>query len=313
MSGNKPEIIARKRHSAFMRYRMARRVRGATAQTPRYAETFEHFQQGVAGTLPSQGEGGVIVVSCDDFYYRSFAVTLILSMENVAAAQRVHVHLCSPSPQALHHIAHLAGSLRYVTLTWTVDQCLLADRLRYRTIYFAAARFLIASTLMEAAQSPLLCLDVDGLAAVPVWPAYERVRASADILVIRRPEEPRLSRKILASAVGMNFTPQGRRFAAALGRSLAAILPLGPKYHIDQITIHTLIGEMTEKAGLQVAEMPQAFADHDFAPGSVIWTTKGWSRKESPAYLEAKQQIARLHPDLHAVAPYAGPVLEVRA
>ncbi len=298
MSEAKPEIIVKKRHSAFMRYRIARRVRGAIATPPRYADAFERFKSGLGGALPGKGDAGVVIAACDDYYYRNFAITLILSMERHRTAERLHLHLCGPSAEAVRHIERLAASLKHVTLTWTTDDCRLAEGLRYRTVYYAAARFLLAASVMEATGAPILCIDVDGIAARPIWPAYESVRQNADVLVIQRPEELKATRKILASAVGINFTPAGRRFASGLARSLAAIMPLRPNYHVDQIAIHMLINELSTRGALHVADMPIAFADHEFEADSVIWTTKGWARKESDFYLAAKQEISLLQPGL---------------
>jgi hypothetical protein len=301
MSDTKPEIIVKKRHSAFMRYRIARRVHGAITTPPGYVDTFERFKSGLGGALPGKDGAGVIIAACDDYYYRNFAITLILSMERHGVAERMHLHLCAPSPDVVRHVELLTASLKHISLTWTTDDCRLAEGLRYRTVYYAAARFLVAASVMEATGAPILCIDVDGIAARPIWPAYESVRQNADVLVIRRPEEPKATRKILASAVGLNFTPTGRRFASGLARSLAAIMPLHPNYHVDQIAIHMLIGELSKRGALHVADMPKAFADHDFAADSVIWTTKGWVRKESDFYLAAKREISLLQPGFPAL------------
>jgi hypothetical protein len=178
-----------------------------------------------------------------------------------------------------------------VQLSWTIDDCRLAGGLRYRTVYYAASRFLVAPLVAEATGAPLLCIDVDGLAVKPVWQNYEPVRQGADILVTRRPEEPKPTRKILAGAVGLNPTPSGARFAAALGRSLASILTLRPAYHIDQIAIYFLINELSASGTLQVKDMPRSFVDFEFTEGSVIWTPKGWAGKRSEVYLAARAGV----------------------
>lgn len=287
---DKPQRIRHKRHSPLARFRIARRIKGSLRQPPRYSE-FESFRAGLSGALPEAGNAGILLAACDSYYYRHFAVTLIASIERQEQPQKLHLHLCAPTAETLQHVEKLARSLSAVELSWTVDDCNLARRLAHRTIYYAASRFLVAPLVMEATGLPLLCIDVDGIAIRPVWPAYEAEARDADLVLIRRPQEEKPTMKVLASAVGFNPTPGGLRFAAGLGRSLAAIMAIRPAYHVDQIAIHYLLGMPTGDTPLRIAEMPKALWDHDFDPASAIWTAKGWTRKESSAFLDAKRHV----------------------
>lgn len=293
---DKPKRIRHKRHSLLFRFRMARRIRGVI-QGRAAVKDFERFERGLSGDLPKGGGQGIILAACNDYYYWHFAITLVLSMELQGDRQSAHLHLCEPAPDTLAHIARLGAGLSHVQLSWTVDNCNLADGLAHRTVYYAASRFLLAPLILERTRSPLLCIDVDGIAVRPVWPAYETMRQAADLLLIRRPEEEKPTMKILASAVGINPTPKATRFADSLGHSLAAIFALKPGYHIDQIAIHYLLRALSPEATPTIADMPKAFWDHDFGQDSAIWTAKGWSRKESDAFQVAKQAVDRKFPD----------------
>jgi hypothetical protein len=296
-SEERPVVIKRKRHSLLSRFLIAIRVRTAL-KSPARCKALERFKRGVSGTLPNHGQGGVIVAACDDYYYRHFAITLVLSLERLETAQRLHLHLCAPSPEALKHIERMSKSLRHVTLSWTVDDCNLAEGLPYRTIYYAASRFLIAPAVMEAAGAPVLCIDVDGIAVQQVWPAFDPVRQGADILVTRRPGPEKPWRKILAGAIGFNQTPGGVRFAADLSRALASVLTLRPSYHIDQIAFHYLMVQTAKCATLTVKDMPKRFIDFDFAEDSVIWTAQAWRGKDSDRYKNARLEVLRRFPDI---------------
>jgi hypothetical protein len=305
-SEGRPAVIKRKRHSLFARFLIANRVRRSLTSSTRFNE-LERFKRGVSGTLPQPGEGGVIVAACDDYYYKHFAITLVLSMELLETAQRLHLHLCAPSLQAVTHIEQMSRSLRYVSLTWTVDDCNLAEGLPYKTIYYAASRFLIAPAVIEAAGAPVLCIDIDGIAIQKIWPAYEPVRRDADVLVTRRPEQEKPWRKILAGAIGLNPTSEGTRFAANLSRALASVLDLRPSYHIDQIVFHYLMIATSRRTSLMVKDMPKKFIDFDFANDSVIWTAQAWRGKDSDRYKNARREVLQRFPDLANVSRVVEP------
>ncbi len=289
---DKPTRIRHKRHSPLFRWRMARLI-WRTIRTSQGANAFKRFRNGIAGDLPAHGGDGVILAACDDFYYWHFAITLVLSIELQGEAQKVHLHLCDPTPRALDHIGRLRAALSKVDLSWTTDRCDLAAGLKHHTVYYAASRFLLAPLILEKSRRPLLCIDVDGIAVKPVWPAYEPSRGASDLVLIRRPEEAKPTMKILASAVGFNPTPRGLAFADGLGRAIADILSINPSYHVDQITIHYLLRALDPETAPSIADMPKSIWDHDFEAGSAIWTAKGWGRKESGDFQAAKSAVDR--------------------
>lgn len=293
-----PEIIARKRHGLMSRMRINHFV-GKALSHPSFAEPeLCVFQDRLRGFYPCIPGQPVLLAACNDLYFRRFAVTLLLSLEQLGESQQVHLHLCSPSQATLQHVERLTGSLRHVPLSWTADRGEMADGLPYRSVYYACARFIVAAALQARSPTPILCIDIDGIANRPVWPAYRRTQASGDVALILRPGETSATRKVLASAVGLNCTTQGLRFTSALGRSLIAILDLRPAYHIDQIAIHYLTRRMTKRGDFTVAAMPQALSDYEFSQDGAIWTAKGWKTKNSSLYLDAKRTIDAQFPDL---------------
>ncbi|MBE7186325.1 MAG: hypothetical protein INR68_18185, partial [Methylobacterium mesophilicum] len=289
--GPQPVIIRKKWHSRWNRFRIRRHVAAAARapQTPNPA--FERFRRELRGTFPQAGGRGVIVAACNDHYYRDFALTMLRSIERHGQTECLHLHLCDPSPETEAHVRRLAAALTHVRLTWTADDGSLARTLRYPTIYFAAARFLVAPLILASARAPILCLDIDGIAMQPIWQAYESVRGVGDVVLIKRPEEPDPERKILASAVGVEFSEAGQRFADALANATAACLAMRPRYHVDQIVIHYLSERLEQDGSLTTAPMPKSLADFDFGEDAAIWTAKGWHRKNSEAYASATKAV----------------------
>ncbi|MBO0904155.1 hypothetical protein [Jiella sonneratiae] len=288
MAEPQPIVIARKRHSPLMRWRIGRRVAKAVRNEAAFLPEFDRLRRSIKGTFPEARGGPILLCACNDHYYREFAPTFIRSIDRLGGRERFHLHLSAPSAEVLADVARLAASLQTVELTHSQDDGSGALLPHYPTIYWAAVRFLVAPLVLEAARSEVLCLDVDGIARRPVGPALAALgEAAADVVLIKRPQEKHV-RKVLASALSIRPTPGGFAFAAMLRRAVAGALALKPRYHVDQLVIHLLVERLERENRLTTAAMPLAFADHDFSDGSVIWTAKSWQRKNSPAFLAAK-------------------------
>lgn len=297
----KPEIIAKKGHSLLSQLRIRRAVAKAFSDPAWHAPGLARFAASIGGALPEEDPGGVILAACNDFYYSRFTATLLLSIEAQRACQAVHLHLYEPSEATLAHIAMLKGAFRFVRLTWTIDRCDLAASLHYRTIYYAAGRFLVSALILNAQQRPILCIDGDGIAIRPVWPAYEPYLASGDVGLIFRKAKRKPWRGVLASAVGMNCTAGGRTFSSGVARALVALLPRGHRFHLDQIVLYYSAVHAAKRAGnIGFFDMPHGFADHGFNEDAVIWTAKGWRIKDSERYQAIKRAIDEAAPALAA-------------
>ncbi|BDA84818.1 hypothetical protein Sa4125_23600 [Aureimonas sp. SA4125] len=293
-----PEIIAEKRHSTWHKFRIWLRTRNALHNARFGEDAFADFEAGVTGSYPREGGGGIILAACDDLYYWRFAITLLLSIEDQGEHQQVHLHLCRPSAETLRHIRGLPALLNHVELTWTADECRLAERLQFRTVYLASARFLIAAVVMREAKAPILCIDVDAIAVKPVWPAYAEVQQRGDAVLIQRTEERSVSRRLRAGAVGFNPTPAGQRYVSAVGRSITSIFAIRPRYHLDQIVLYYLMRDMKKREQLSVADMPGPLSDFDFTSDAVIWMAKGWAVKNSDQYGDAKRAVDARFPQV---------------
>lgn len=285
-----PVVIRKKRHSPLMRWRIERATSRAMAKETAYRREFDAFRQSLQGTLPSTDGPTVLLAACNELYYWEFARTFLRSIEAIGSPERFHLHLCEPSPEALADIEALASSLSTVELTFTYDDGAFAKLPAYPTIYYAAVRFLVAPLILSATRSSVLCLDVDGIARAPISPAFEAIAGEEDVRLIKRPGEKSV-RRVLASALAIRPSEAGIRFADRLGRAIAAILSMHPRYHVDQIAIVRIVEAMEAKGELSTAQMPLSFADHEFGEDSAIWTAKSWQRKNSEAFVHAKGAV----------------------
>lgn len=266
--------------------------------TPCLCERRAWDQGRPAGDHPKAADKGIILFACNDLYYWRFGITTLLSLEQQEPGAQMHLHLCKPSAETLVNIDKLVRALSQIRLTWTIDDCRLAARLRFPTVYLAAVRFLIARDIGEKTRCPVLCLDIDAIAVRPVWAVYDDVRSGGDIVLIQRPERKQATRKILASAVGFNPTPAGLQFASSLARSLAAAFAPPPLYHVDQMLIFYVMREMVKRGAPSVADMRQAMADSTFGKDAVFWMPKGWAQKNAPPYTDAKRAVDTCFPDV---------------
>ncbi|MBP0614964.1 hypothetical protein [Jiella mangrovi] len=290
MNQSPPVVIKKKRHSFLFRWRIERVIDRIVRKETSHAAEFEAFRRTVQGSLPSRSGPPILHAACNELYYWEFARTFLRSIESIGAPERFHLHLCEPSSDALRDVEVLAASLPSIDLTWTWDQGENATLPVYPTIYYAAVRFLIAPIIIEASNSTVLCLDIDGIARRSITAGFEELAGSEDVRLIKRPGQKSV-RRVLASALSIRPTKAGRRFADRLGRSIATILKMRPRYHIDQIAIVRIVEAMEAKGELETAQMPLSFADHEFDDDSIIWTAKSWQRKNSEAFINAKGAV----------------------
>jgi hypothetical protein len=261
------------------------------------SKKLQAYVDGLGGALPNPGPGGILLTACDDLYYVRYARTLLFSLEQQRSRQRMHVHLYAPGPETLADIDRLRLNFRHADVTYTIDSCELARGQPFPVMYYATARFLLASLLLERLRSPVLCLDVDAIVMRPVWDAYEPLQKAGDVGLIFRDHLKQPWRKILASAVGFNDTAGGRAFCSAVARALLSLLAYRPRYHIDQTMLHYASEAASRQEMATFFEIPMKFSDYEFRPESVIWTAKG-RRKISPAFLERKNEIDEIYQHL---------------
>jgi hypothetical protein len=95
-----------------------------------------------------------------------------------------------------------------------------------------------------------------------------------------RPKQKRIWRRVLACAVLLNPTEEGRTFSARLAAALEQALRSAPRFHIDQIVIYYL-ARYCRRHGetVRITNLGERWADHEFTPEGLIWTAKGNARK----------------------------------
>ena len=171
---------------------------------------------------------------------------------------------------------HLAESLKNVKLTYTIDPCILAAPLAHREIYYSAARFLLAPSLITAGVRRLLMVDVDAVMNKSPWTLLKAKSNSQSGGFIFRRNEKHPWRKVLASAVLFHATPGSSRLASALARSMAATFRLRPKYHIDQILPFYVSDHAASSFGiLRPSIFPPKIMGYNYEPDAAFWTAKG--------------------------------------
>lgn len=279
-----------KSHSLLMRAIIWLHVRRALKQPAWHQDSLQAFAAHLGGQLPEAGEGGVILAACNDLYFERFARSLLCSIEQQGQPQRVHLHLYQPNQTTLDTLHRLQTGFQCARISYTVDDCRLAQQQPYPIMYYASARFLVASLILAQTGSPVLCIDVDTLAHHPVWPAAAPVLTQGDVGLIFRPTAKLPWRRILASAVGLAATPGGQAYCSTVARALLSLLRYRPRYHLDQIVLHYAAELAQQHSTARFYAMPLAFSDYEFHADSTLWTAKG-GRKGAEPFQQKQQQV----------------------
>jgi len=286
---DKAEIIQRKRHSRWQRFRIGARCLRAVRDAAYFRAERDAFLAGLSFPREIATEG-VVLLACNGFYYRSFARGMLLSFEKVAAPQSVHLHISGADQETVEDVRRLADKFHHLALSLTTDDASIAHSLPYQSVYFTALRFIVLHGVLTTTGRPVLCLDVDGIARKPLWPTVAAALDGSDAALIRR-DEKQPWRKVRAGAAAFAPTRQGLNFTDALSRALLANLSKLPRYHVDQITLHHVSEAMTRKDGLTVAPLTTSLSSPELDCDPLVWTAQSWRMKNSEEYQRMLRSI----------------------
>jgi hypothetical protein len=232
----------------------------------------------IRGDLPEADGKPVLLACCDEVYFHRFACDLAASARRTSPGVRMHIHIYEPSSRCIDDAMGLQHRLgEGMTVSYE-----LAGRSPYRTastFFFTTARFAIANHILERSRAPVLMIDVDGIVCRDLEPEI-RALAKWDVGLVLRPKQKRIWRRVLACAVLLNPTEEGRWFSARLAAALDRVLRSAPRFHIDQIVIHYLCRYCRRHGeNVRITDLGERWADHEFTPEGLIWTAKGNARK----------------------------------
>lgn len=230
------------------------------------------------GDLPKADGKPVLLACCDEVYFYRFARDLAASARQTSPGVRMHIHIYEPPSQCINDAAELQRQLGEA-MTVSHEPAGRSPYGRPSPFFFTAARFAIAHHILERNRAPILMIDVDGVVCRDLEPEI-RALGTWDVGLVLRPEQKRIWRRVLACAVLLNPTDAGRSFATRLAVALERVLRSAPRFHSDQIVMHYLCRYCRRHGeDLRIADLGERWADHEFAPDSLIWTAKGGARK----------------------------------
>jgi len=170
--------------------------------------------------VPPASDGRpIVLVGCDDVYWRRFGSDFVASFLERAGACVLHVHVVNPSEETLDALtrrsetsgARLSFSCEVADLSHLSDPA--------RLTYFASARFVVAQDLIRQGKGPVIQVDVDSLflddpgAAMRAWQSW-------DIAIMKDGRDRGPTRDFLAGFMAFNCTAKA---AAFLDRVVAYI------------------------------------------------------------------------------------------
>jgi hypothetical protein len=290
LAGKNPAKL-KKRHGVIFQLILQRISSRASKSMRTGAKEMAMFAASISGDLPDPGNGSdVLLAACNDDYFRLFALDLVQSIELLGAPQAVHLHLLDPSDEVIGGVKRLRDTLKSVSLTFTVDPCVLARNLPYRQVYYTAARFILAPLILKAGAKRLLIIDVDAVMNLSPWPLFDaRTSVCSGGFIFRR-DMKRHWFKVLASAVFYNHSPQSIRLSDALARSLASSFKFKPKYHIDQILPHYVCQCFKQHfPDFKTFDMPSNIMGYNYEAEAAFWTVKGKSNIDQ--FLEERRKL----------------------
>jgi hypothetical protein len=290
LAGKNPGKL-KKRHGVIFQFILQRISSRALKSVRAGAKEMAMFAASISGDLPDPDNGSdVLLAACNDEYFQLFARDLIRSIELLGARQAVHLHLLNPSDDVVREIGRLQNTLKSVSLTFTIDPCVLARNLPYHQVYYTAARFILAPLILRAGAKRLLIIDVDAVMNLSPWPLFDAHTSVCGGGFIFRRDSKRHWFKVLASAVFFNHSPQSIQLSDVLARSLASSFKFKPKYHIDQILPHYVCQCFKQHIpDFKTFDMPSNIMGYDYEAAAAFWTVKGKSNIDQ--FLEKRRKL----------------------
>jgi len=287
--GAKP--IAVKRHSLYSMATIWWTCLRATKSETICSPQLPAFEAGLQGTIPTGSDtSDLILVACNDAYFESYARALVNSAASVGQCLAIHIHLLEPSQKTIEEAQLLQNRHSTIHLTFTVDRCEAANNLRFRNVYYTAARFLLVPSLLQRGVNRVLVIDVDTIMKNSPWPILDRIAEPHDGAFIFRRRQWKPWKKILASAVYYRSSERSLTMASRIANSILTALELSPRYHIDQIIPHYLFRIGGHGLRSMFLNMPHDIMSYRYETSAAFWTTKG-PEKRSSQFTQAKAQF----------------------
>lgn len=284
--------IRKKRHSPLWRAILSFDALSVSLSPASGAERLARYNAALEMDCPHDLHGkDVILVAGDNAYFQRYGGSFIRSLALLRQPFFIHLHLFEPSLEVLEEVQRLRRDTPLITLSVTIDALTGLDLPRRLNIYYNAARFVVASELLDRGVARLLILDIDTLARRSPWEALDGLTCDAGFNF--RPEKTRPWQKILANAVYYQGTPNARAFSQRFARALLKGLARNPAYHLDQIVPHYLLRLAPRFLRDGVAALPADIISLDYDPQASLWTAKG-AGKRSERFLLEKARVDRM-------------------
>ena len=230
------------------------------------------------GGLPPANPAGIVFASCDDRYFRPYALHLARSALRFSPAQGCHLHLVDPSAgtlrlaEALRSRGRTAGRFSYsFERTATAADPVRAGQVRY----IICTRFARVWQLLLATGSPVVALDADSLVRRPLTALVGHC-AGADVGLSLRPRRREPWRRVLGTALVALPTGAGRRFMRDCAVALADAAHHGPQLATDQMVLHQVWQwHIRHRPGFRVARLGREHSDGTCGESSLVWHAEG--------------------------------------
>jgi hypothetical protein len=199
-----------------------------------------------------------LFAACDPLYFRRFGAALVQSLSRNAGIDFLfHLHIINPDAWVEDEAARLPVGGWLKRLDISTEQRDFASAKAAKT-WYACARLMRVSALLDHHRLPVVMLDLDILALSSLVPLLDLARDKDAALLQWSAGKWQIWDQISASTVVYQPSPGGRRFAAMAAQYVAHFIdrPEGAWY-LDQIALFAAHAYLRPR-GVQFALIPPA-------------------------------------------------------
>lgn len=213
----------------------------------------------VSGAWP---RGPAFFLSCDERYWKLFALPLVRSIAHLAPGAPVHAHIMGSAPSAAADVDGLGLAF---SMTWEDPSAFIAASGIRDVDYFNAARFVRFAEALHGAEGPLCILDVDALAHRDPMSVFG---IDADLAL--RARAGRMEQVHQFSACLVLARAAARGYLDTVADIIRGALH-APFWGLDQFALHAAF----VRARPEIRFLGPAWADVEETDAGVFWFTAG--------------------------------------
>ncbi len=282
------EFCLKDRHAAEAQWQPETR-QGSIWETVRFSPSFydqlktfsdEDLVRGlppVQTLLPPQPDAkGTLYLSCNEMYFRAFALPMIISLHERSPATSLHMHIMDIDPAGANFAASTLKKLSGEKFSLSVERPGLDGNTMPGRCYYHAIRLIRFYGLLRDLKCPLWLMDVDAVVNRSLTDLFDMMRGN-DVAMRIRPGRLEAWNQFNACVVGANPSDKALAYFKLIAAYTAYFHQRDKlRWGIDQLAMYGVFADMQDRGQAPTLTLlGEREVDYDYRDDGFIWCNSG--------------------------------------